>query len=116
MATQYIVETEAGRVQVFAQNIQFLIGGIIVTEYLFSYPGLGKELVDAVYIRDVREVQSGFECGIGLEGGDQARRSMCGFVGIFDSNERRPVDGAAVTSAGHRRRESDDDAPGGRRA
>jgi peptide/nickel transport system permease protein len=48
----------APSVQVFAQNIQYLIGGIVVTEYLFSYPGLGKELVDAVAIRDVREVQS----------------------------------------------------------
>jgi peptide/nickel transport system permease protein len=48
----------APSVQVFAQNIQFLIGGIIVTEFLFNYPGLGKELVDAVSIRDVREVQS----------------------------------------------------------
>ncbi len=48
----------APSVQVFAQNIQFLIGGIIVTEFLFAYPGLGKELVDAVNIRDVREVQS----------------------------------------------------------
>ena len=48
----------APTVQVFAQNIQYLIGGIIVTEYLFAYPGLGKELVDAVAIRDVREVQS----------------------------------------------------------
>jgi peptide/nickel transport system permease protein len=48
----------APSVQVFAQNIQFLIGGIIVTEYLFNYPGVGKELVDAVAIRDVREVQS----------------------------------------------------------
>ena len=48
----------APSVQVFAQNIQYLIGGIIVTEYLFNYPGLGKELVDAVGIRDVREVQS----------------------------------------------------------
>jgi peptide/nickel transport system permease protein len=48
----------APSVQVFTQNIQFLIGGIIVTEFLFSYPGLGKELVDAVNIRDVREVQS----------------------------------------------------------
>jgi len=45
-------------VQVFAQNIQYLVGGIVVTEYLFNYPGLGKELVDAVAIRDVREVQS----------------------------------------------------------
>jgi peptide/nickel transport system permease protein len=43
---------------VFAQNIQYLVGGIIVTEYLFSYPGLGAELVNAVAIRDVREVQS----------------------------------------------------------
>ncbi|HEX2045709.1 MAG TPA: ABC transporter permease [Gaiellaceae bacterium] len=48
----------APSVQVFAQNIQYLVGGIVVTEYLFSYPGLGKELVDAVAIRDVREVQS----------------------------------------------------------
>jgi peptide/nickel transport system permease protein len=48
----------APSIQVFAQNIQYLIGGIIVTEYLFAYPGLGKELVEAVSIRDVREVQS----------------------------------------------------------
>lgn len=48
----------APSVQVFAQNIQFLIGGIIVTEYLFAYPGIGKELVDAVSIRDTREVAS----------------------------------------------------------
>jgi peptide/nickel transport system permease protein len=48
----------APAVQVFAQNIQYLVGGIIVVEYLFAYPGLGKELVDAVAIRDVREVQS----------------------------------------------------------
>jgi peptide/nickel transport system permease protein len=48
----------APSVQVFAQMIQYLIGGIIVVEYLFAYPGLGKELIDAVAIRDVREVQS----------------------------------------------------------
>jgi peptide/nickel transport system permease protein len=48
----------APAVQVFAQNIQYLVGGIIVVEYLFNYPGLGKEFVDAVAIRDVREVQS----------------------------------------------------------
>ena len=48
----------APAVQVFGQNIQYLVGGIIVVEYLFSYPGIGKELVDAVAIRDVREVQS----------------------------------------------------------
>ena len=48
----------APAIQVFAQNIQYLFGGIIIVEYLFAYPGLGKELVDAVAIRDVREVQS----------------------------------------------------------
>jgi peptide/nickel transport system permease protein len=48
----------APSIQVFAQNIQYLLGGIIVTEYLFSYPGLGQELVNAVAVRDVREVQS----------------------------------------------------------
>ena len=42
----------------FAQNIQYLIGGIIVVEYLFAYSGIGKELVDSVGIRDVRAVQS----------------------------------------------------------
>ena len=42
----------------FAQNIQYLIGGIIVVEYLFAYSGIGKELVDSVAIRDVRAVQS----------------------------------------------------------
>jgi peptide/nickel transport system permease protein len=47
----------APSVQVFAQNIQYLVGGIVVTEYLFNYPGLGKALVDAVAIRDVRAVQ-----------------------------------------------------------
>ena len=48
----------APSVQVLAQNLQYLVGGIIVVEFLFGYPGLGKELVDAVAIRDVREVQS----------------------------------------------------------
>ena len=48
----------APAVQVFAQFIQYLVGGIIIVEYLFAYPGLGKELVDAVTARDVREVQS----------------------------------------------------------
>jgi peptide/nickel transport system permease protein len=48
----------APAIQVFGQNIQYLVGGIIVVEYLFSFPGIGKELVDAVAIRDVREVQT----------------------------------------------------------
>lgn len=59
VVTRYALRNAlAPSVQVLAQNIQYLVGGIVVTEYLFNYPGLGKELVDAVAIRDVREVQS----------------------------------------------------------
>src|SRR5680860_1635229 len=59
VVTRYALRNAlAPTVQVLAQNIQYLVGGIVVTEYLFNYPGLGKELVDAVAIRDVREVQS----------------------------------------------------------
>ena len=32
-------------VQILAQNLQWLIGGIIVTENVFAYPGIGSELV-----------------------------------------------------------------------
>ena len=38
----------APTVQVFALNIQWLVGGIVVTEYVFGYPGLGQALVNAV--------------------------------------------------------------------
>jgi peptide/nickel transport system permease protein len=56
---RYAVRNALGpAVQIWAQNIQYLVGGIIVVEYLFSFSGIGKELVDAVAIRDVREVQS----------------------------------------------------------
>lgn len=48
----------APSIQVFALILQYLIGGIIVVEYLFAYPGIGKELVGAVAIRDSLEVQS----------------------------------------------------------
>ena len=48
----------APTVQVFAQNLQWLIGGIIVVEYVFAYPGIGQELVNAVATRDIPVVQS----------------------------------------------------------
>ena len=38
----------APSVQVLAQNLQWLIGGIIITENVFAYPGIGTTLVDAV--------------------------------------------------------------------
>ena len=48
----------APSVQVLAQNLQWLIGGIIITESVFAYPGIGTTLVDAVQNRDVAVVQS----------------------------------------------------------
>jgi peptide/nickel transport system permease protein len=48
----------APSVQVLALTIQWLFGGIVVVEVLFSYPGLGKELVDGVLIHDTPLVQA----------------------------------------------------------
>jgi peptide/nickel transport system permease protein len=48
----------APSVQVLAQNLQYLIGGVIVVETVFAYPGLGSQLVNAVQNRDVAMVQS----------------------------------------------------------
>jgi len=47
----------APSVQVFAVSIQALFGGVIVTEVLFSYPGLGAELVNGVQAHDTTLVQ-----------------------------------------------------------
>jgi peptide/nickel transport system permease protein len=46
----------APSVQSFAQCLQYLLGGIIVVETLFDYPGIGQLLVQAVQARDVTEV------------------------------------------------------------
>jgi peptide/nickel transport system permease protein len=48
----------APSVQVLAQNLQYLIGGIIVVESVFGYPGIGSTLVEAVQNRDATVVQS----------------------------------------------------------
>ncbi|HEX9032575.1 MAG TPA: ABC transporter permease [Streptosporangiaceae bacterium] len=43
-------------IQVIAQMIQYLVGGIIITESVFNYPGIGTKLVQAVLVRDPQEV------------------------------------------------------------
>jgi len=45
----------APSVQVCAQMVQYLIGGIIITESVFNYPGIGTAVVQAVSIRDTQE-------------------------------------------------------------
>ena len=47
----------APSVQTFAQSIQYLFGGIIVVESLFSYPGIGQLLVQSVSERDFTLIQ-----------------------------------------------------------
>jgi peptide/nickel transport system permease protein len=48
----------APSVQTFAQAIQYLVGGIIIVEAVFAYPGIGQLLVNAVSTRDATEVQA----------------------------------------------------------
>jgi peptide/nickel transport system permease protein len=43
-------------IQALAQTVQYLIGGIIVTESVFNYPGIGNKLVQAVSVRDIQEI------------------------------------------------------------
>jgi peptide/nickel transport system permease protein len=45
-------------IQVIALQLAFLAGGVVVVETLFSYPGIGLQLVDAVRNHDVQVVQA----------------------------------------------------------
>lgn len=47
----------APSVQIFALSIQYLFGGVIVTETVFTYPGIGTQLVNAVTSHDNTQVQ-----------------------------------------------------------
>jgi len=46
----------ANSVQTIAQNLQYLVGGIIVVEAVFAYPGIGVYLVQAVLARDTNKI------------------------------------------------------------
>lgn len=48
----------APSVQIFALSIQYLFGGVIVTETVFNYPGIGAQLVAATTGHDNTEVQA----------------------------------------------------------
>ena len=43
---------------VTALNLTYLIGGVVVVEEVFSFPGLGKLLVDSISVRDVPTVEA----------------------------------------------------------
>jgi len=44
-------------IQVVGLTLIYLAGGIVVVEYVFNYPGLGRELVDAIANRDIPVIQ-----------------------------------------------------------
>jgi peptide/nickel transport system permease protein len=46
----------ANSIQTIAQNLQYLVGGIIVVESVFAYPGIGVYLVSAVQARDTNKI------------------------------------------------------------
>jgi peptide/nickel transport system permease protein len=46
----------ANSIQTIAQNLQYLVGGIIVVESVFAYPGIGVYLVNAVLARDANKI------------------------------------------------------------
>jgi peptide/nickel transport system permease protein len=48
----------APAIQVIALNLAYLAGGIVVVEFVFSYPGIGSAFVDAVSNRDLPTVQA----------------------------------------------------------
>jgi peptide/nickel transport system permease protein len=48
----------APTIQVLAQTVQWLIGGVVVTEIVFAYPGFGRAFVSAVNDRDIPVVQA----------------------------------------------------------
>jgi peptide/nickel transport system permease protein len=47
----------APTIQVIGLNFLYLAGGVVVVEYVFNYPGLGSELVNAVSDSDIPVIQ-----------------------------------------------------------
>jgi peptide/nickel transport system permease protein len=45
-------------IQVSALQLAYMAGGVVVVEFVFSYPGIGAQLVDSVTNRDVPVVQA----------------------------------------------------------
>jgi peptide/nickel transport system permease protein len=45
-------------IQGSAQVLAYMAGGIVLVEYVFAFPGLGAELVEAVQLRDLATIQA----------------------------------------------------------
>jgi len=44
-------------ITIMAQNLQYLLGGIVIVESVFTYPGIGTLFVNAVTAHDVTEIE-----------------------------------------------------------
>jgi peptide/nickel transport system permease protein len=57
VVSRYVLRNAmAPSVQVLAQTVMYLVGGIIIVESLFNYPGIGNTLVQSVLVRDPQMV------------------------------------------------------------
>jgi peptide/nickel transport system permease protein len=57
--TRFVLRNSlAPSVQVFALTAQWLLGGVVIVETIFQFPGLGQGLVQAVAARDIPTVQA----------------------------------------------------------
>jgi peptide/nickel transport system permease protein len=45
-------------INVIALTVAWLLGGVVVVEVVFNYPGLGRLLIDAISSRDLPVVQA----------------------------------------------------------
>ncbi len=48
----------APAIQTIAQVMQYFLGGVVLVEYVFGYPGIGEGLVEFVNARDLPTIQS----------------------------------------------------------
>jgi peptide/nickel transport system permease protein len=46
-------------ITIVALDVGYLLGGIIVVEEIFAFPGLGRELIVAIQARDLPVIQAG---------------------------------------------------------
>ena len=88
-------------IQVTALQLAWMAGGVVVVEFVFSYPGIGAALVDAVDNRDMPVVQTVTMLAAGgLRGAQPARRPR------HDRRHAEAEDGGAMSeqTRRHRRR------------
>ena len=50
--------TRIPALNVTALNLAYLIGGVVLVERVYSYPGMGSLLVDLILLRDVPVIEA----------------------------------------------------------